>query len=314
MKGSLCWSDQPIWASFAKETHRFFCSNLVRTEILLFPRDFAVSRSDKKDFWVYFPKEGQPLGIRAAYLGDSDFIVSLGKRLRNLSCRMSRFLSQFPKRAAWSCPSNPHSQGSNYDIWESLLYIHICTYIYVCIHDIWGSLPYIYVCVHIYIYMYVYTWHLRVSTLYMHIYIYTYIHTTRESLYLIYVCMYIYTYVYTWHLRVSTLYTYMYIYICMYTWHLRVSTLHICMYIYIYICMYIYDNWESLLYTYIFTYIHIYTWQVKVSTLYMYIRTYIHIYIHDIWESLPRIHNLLQRVESIVKHCSPWRGLHCVVG
>jgi len=42
---------------FRKETKRFFCWNLVRTEILLFmeillfPRDFAVSRFEQKNGW-----------------------------------------------------------------------------------------------------------------------------------------------------------------------------------------------------------------------------------------------------------------------
>ena len=48
---------------FRKETKRFFCWNLVRTEILLsreillFPRDFAVSRFEQKNRWVSFPKD-----------------------------------------------------------------------------------------------------------------------------------------------------------------------------------------------------------------------------------------------------------------
>jgi len=48
---------------FRKETKRYFCLNLVRTEILLFremllfPRDFAVSRFEQENRWVSFPKD-----------------------------------------------------------------------------------------------------------------------------------------------------------------------------------------------------------------------------------------------------------------
>ena len=42
---------------FEKETQRFFCSNLVRIEILLCPRDFLVSRFEQINLWVSFSKE-----------------------------------------------------------------------------------------------------------------------------------------------------------------------------------------------------------------------------------------------------------------
>jgi len=55
-----------FWQSlFRKEIQRFFGSNLVRTEILLFreillfPRDSAVSRFEQKNLFVSFPKEVQ---------------------------------------------------------------------------------------------------------------------------------------------------------------------------------------------------------------------------------------------------------------
>jgi len=63
LKGSLCRSGQPFLVSFERLT--IFCSSLVRTEILLFqnillfPRDFAVSRFEQKYVWVCFPKDAQ---------------------------------------------------------------------------------------------------------------------------------------------------------------------------------------------------------------------------------------------------------------
>ena len=63
---------------FGKEIKNFFCSNLVRTEILLFreislfPSDFAVLRFEQKNLWISFPKRGPyrlPWSTEAALQG-----------------------------------------------------------------------------------------------------------------------------------------------------------------------------------------------------------------------------------------------------